>query len=258
MSVRIPVAMVVAGLLALAGQARAVDPFEIQVYDGSINPPGTPGIEVHVNSVISGRRDAVPPELPSNHQTHFTAEPSIGITGWWEVGGYLQTTLRADGTFDYAGNKLRTKVVWPVPEGRSVHWGMNLEVSRLPRQYDRNVWGGEIRPIVTWSSLGGKIFASFNPIVDLSLPGQTSDGTPSFEPAATTCYVIDGLMSVGFEYYANLGPVGRWLPPREQEHYLFEVVNALRWPHVELNVGAGEGFTQASNRFIGKMILGFR
>jgi len=40
--------------------------------------------------------------------------------------------------------------------------------------------------------------------------------------------------------------------------YVFEVINVLDWKHVELNFGAGEGFTQASNRFVGKMILGFR
>jgi len=250
--------LVVAGVLAVTSEAWAVDPFEIQVYDGTVNPSGTPGIELHVNSVISGRQDAVPPELPPNHQTHFTAEPSIGITDWWEVGGYLQTTLRADGTFDYAGNKLRTKLVWP-PRGDSpFRWGVNLEISRLPQQYDRNRWGGEIRPIATWTSRGGKIFVSFNPIVDLSLAGQGRSDMPSFEPATTACYVIEGLMSVGFEYYADLGPLGRWLPPSEEEHYVFEVINVLRWKRWEVNIGAGEGLTQASNRFVGKMILGFK
>jgi hypothetical protein len=255
-SVRILV--VVAGILVATSDAWAVDPFEIQVYDGTVNPPGTPGIELHVNSVISGRREAVPPELPPNHQTHFTVEPSIGIRDWWEVGGYLQTTLRADGTFDYAGDKLRTKLVWPARGDSPFRWGVNLEVSRLPEQYDRNRWGGEIRPIATWTSRGGNIFASFNPIVDLSLAGPGSDEMPSFQPAATTCYVIDGVMSAGLEYYADLGPIGRWLPASAQEHYVFEVINVLDWKHVELNFGAGEGLTQASNRFVGKMILGFR
>src|ERR1022692_289874 len=239
------VLIVVVGCLAPTSKAWAVDPFEIQVYDGTVNPPGTPGIELHVNSVISGRRDAVPPELPPNHQTHFTAEPSIGITDWWEVGGYLQPTLRADGTFDYAGNKLRTKLVWPSRENSPFRWGVDLEISRLPEQYDRNRWGGEIRPIATWTSRGGNIFASFNPIVDLSLAGQGSGEMPSFEPAAATCYVIARVMSAGLEYYADLGPIARWLPPSEQEHYVFEVINVLGWKHVELNFGAGEGLTQA-------------
>jgi hypothetical protein len=40
-------------------------------------------------------------------------EPAIGITDWWEAGFYLQTALLADGSFDYAGSKLRTKFVIP-------------------------------------------------------------------------------------------------------------------------------------------------
>ena len=81
---------------------------------------------------------------------------------------------------------------------------------------------------------------------------------PSFEPATAILYVIGGLLSAGIEYYANLGPVGGWLPPAEQEHYLFEVINVLAWKHVRLNVGLGEGLSGASNDFVGKMILGFR
>jgi hypothetical protein len=41
-----------------------------------------------------------------------------------------------------------------------------------------------------------------------------------------------------------------------QQHYLFEVLNLLRWPRIELNVGVGEGLTAASNPFVVKMILG--
>jgi len=81
---------------------------------------------------VSGRRDATPPELPAHRQSHFTAEPAFGITDWWEVGMYFQTALLADGTFEYAGSKLRTKLVVPGrPESR-LRWGVNVEVSRLP------------------------------------------------------------------------------------------------------------------------------
>lgn len=242
-------------VLICPSAARAIDPFEIQVYDATVNQPGRPALELHLNSVISGRRDAVPPELPAHHQSHFTAEPAFGITDWWEVGMYVQTALLADGTFEYAGTKLRTKLVVPGrPESR-LRWGVNVEVSRLPDRYERDVWGGEIRPIGTWSSAGGAWYVSVNPIVDLSFARLEA---PSFEPATTILYVVGGLLSAGIEYYANLGPVGGWLPPGEQEHYLFEVINVLAWKHVRLNVGVGEGLTGASNDFVGKMIVGFR
>src|SRR6185503_1321385 len=87
---------VAAPILLGAAVARAVDPFEIQVYDAAVPAPGSPGLEIHLNSVIEGRRDAEPPELPLHHQSHFTAEGSIGITRWWDAGAYLQTALLGD------------------------------------------------------------------------------------------------------------------------------------------------------------------
>src|ERR1700690_1183432 len=128
-------------LVFLPSEARALDAFEIQVYDGTANPPGAPGIELHANTVVSGRRDATPPELPPNHQTHLTLEPSLGITRSLELGAYLQTTVRPDGGFDWSGVKLRAKLVRPNAGADRVRWGVNLELSRLPARYDRDRWG---------------------------------------------------------------------------------------------------------------------
>jgi hypothetical protein len=249
---------IVAALLGASPDARAVDPFEIQVYDATVDEPGSVGVEVHANSVIEGVRTAVPPELPPHGQSHFTLEPAIGITDWWEAGMYLQTTLLPDGSFAYAGSKLRTKFAIPSRGVSRFGWAVNVEVSRIPEQYDRNRWGAEIRPIATWSSAGGSVYASVNPIVDLSLAGPGRGEAPAFEPALTLCYVFAGLMSVGVEYYASFGPLGRWQPLQEQEHYLFQVINVVRWKRLELNLGVGEGLTQGSNGFIAKTILGYR
>ena len=244
-------------MLLAPPQAGAVDAFEIQVYDSSIEAPRVPAIEVHVNSVISGRRDAIPPELPPHHQTHFTAEPSIGLTSWWEIGGYLQTTLRADGGYDYAGTKLRSKFAMPSRGATPFGWAVNLEISHLPARYDPERWGGEIRPIATFTGFGGRMFIAANPIVALNLAGPDAGDAPSFEPAVTLAYVVDNVISAGVEYYANLGAIGRWSPLSQQEHYLYEVINVLQWHRWELNIGVGEGLTTGSNRLVGKMIVGF-
>lgn len=64
-------------------------------------------------------------------------------------------------------------------------------------------------------------------------------------------------MSVGVEYYSNLGPFSGFLPLDQQEHYLFEVFNLLSIPHFELNAGVGEGLTDGSNRLVFKAIVGY-
>lgn len=97
---------------------------------------------------------------------------------------------------------------------------------------------------------------AFNPILDFDLAGAGAGGWPSFEPALSALFVVDGLLSAGLEYYGDLGPLDQTSPPSAQQHYLFEVLNVLRWPRIELNVGVGEGLTAASNPFVVKMILG--
>ena len=99
---------------------------------------------------------------------------------------------------------------------------------------------------------------SINPIVDFSLAGPDRGEAPSFEPAATVRYVRPDLLSIGLEYYAGFGPIGSWAATRDQEHYVYEVIDVLRWKRVELNLGVGQGLTDASNDFVAKMILGYR
>lgn len=246
---------VLSGLL-LPTLARAVDPFEIQVYDGTANTPGVPGVELHVNRVFDGVRDAAPPEAPQHHQTHFTLEPSLGLASFWEIGAYLQSALLADGSFEYAGVKLRSKFVSPPNWHDHLRIGVNLEFSALPRKFDRSGEGIELRPIVAWESRSWLMAA--NPIVGIALAGPGWRAGPSFGPAAMLLYKWQDKLAFGVEYYAELGEFAsgflRW---RLQEHYLFEVVNLICIPRVELNLGIGEGLTQSSNRWVAKLILGY-
>lgn len=231
--------------------ALALDAFEIQVYDGTADAAGGMGLECHVNDVVRGSTTAAPPELAQNHQAHFTAEPSYGVTSFWELGAYLQTALRPDGTFEFAGAKGRSKLVTPPSWSTTRRLGLNVEISDLPRQYEAQRWGLELRPIVA-QDLGRFSFA-VNPIVGIPLTG----GPATLEPAAQALFVIPELASFGLEYYADLGAITGFSPVRVQAHYLFEVANLLRIKHFELNVGVGEGLTSSSNPFVAKLILGY-
>jgi hypothetical protein len=247
--------IVAAATLLRAPPALAVDPFEIQVYDGTANAPGVPGLELHLNRVFGGHRDATAPELPLLGQTHATLEPSLGLTPFWEIGAYLQSTLREDGTFDYAGAKLRSKFVTPPSSHPHLRLGANLELSVVPEAYDRDRWGSELRPIVAWAS-DDWLFA-FNPILDQSLAGPGASDGPKFEPALKAARDVARVVDLGFEYYANFGPIASPSPWRDQEHYLYCVVDVVGLERWELNVGVGAGVTPASEGVVAKMILGY-
>jgi len=163
--------------------------------------------------------------------------------------------LLGDGTFEYAGSKLRSKFVTPPSFSDRVRLGVNVELSLLPEHYDRNRWGMEVRPIAAYEDKNW-LFA-FNPIVDIALAGPDYHAGPSFEPAALAAVKVFEIASVGVEYYGNGGPFAGFSPWREQEHYLFEVVNLLAASHVELNAGIGEGLTAGSNPLTVKAIVGY-
>jgi hypothetical protein len=238
-----------------AGDARALDPFEIQVYDGTLDRPGEAGVELHLNYWATGQTSSQPPELPLHGQFHATLEPSLGVLPFWELGAYLQSAVHEDGTVDWAGAKLRSKFVIPQREPNS-HWrfGVNVEVSYLPPAYDRDEWGSELRPIVAWQN-DDWLFA-FNPILDQSLAGAGASDGPSFEPAIKFARTIRSV-ALGVEYYASIGPVSAPLPLRDQSHYLYEVFDLLSVPSFELNAGIGEGLTPASAGIVLKVIVGY-
>jgi hypothetical protein len=242
--------------LLLPVLAHAVDAYEIQVYDGTANEPGVPGAELHANSVPSGRKTFEPPELPSHAQSHFTLEPSFGITSWWEAGAYFQTTLREDGVFTYAGVKVRSKFVTPAGWDRKWRLGVNFEVSRLPEVYDRDRWGTEVRPIAAWEDR--RWLLAVNPILDASLAGAGAADGLAFEPALMIKIKIEGKAALGIEYYANVGPIAHPLSWNDQEHYLYEAFDLLSVERLELNAGIGEGFTGASNALVLKVIVGYK
>ncbi|HEY5240895.1 MAG TPA: hypothetical protein VIJ22_05500 [Polyangiaceae bacterium] len=241
--------------LLVGPAARAGDPFEIQVYDGTANAPGVPGLELHLNDWATGNRGATPPEAPLNGQFHATLEPSLGVTPFWELGAYLQGAVRTDdGVVDWAGVKLRSKFV--TPPSWNAHWrlGMNFELAYLPPTYDHDRWGSEIRPIVSWHD-DAWLFA-FNPILDQSLAGSDASQGPSFQPAVKVARTV-GPVALGFEYYATLGPLSAILPWRDEQQQVFEVIDLVSVEKLEVNFGIGEGLTPASEGLVVKAIVGY-
>ncbi|HKE10006.1 MAG TPA: hypothetical protein VKE73_00405, partial [Myxococcota bacterium] len=89
--------------------------------------------------------------------------------------------------------------------------------------------------------------------LDWSLSG--GNGVPDFSPAAKLRWDTGLGFGVGVEYYADIGQLNAVPPTSEQQHYLFLVGDLLNGP-MELNFGLGYGLTNASNRWVLKMILG--
>jgi hypothetical protein len=250
---RLGALFVLAGVVA-SRDARA-DPWEIQVYDGTANAPRVMGLEVHMNHVASGVTKDDGPERAPDGRSHLTLEPSLGVTPWWELGMYFQAAKRKTGELDYAGIKIRSKFVTPPGWHEHLRLGINLELSSLPIAYDKDHLGSELRPIIAWEN---ELFLfAANPNVNTALANQGAKEGPQFEPSATVGYKWQKRLGLGVEYYAAFGPFANLAPLRQQEHYVYEVFHVLSEENLELSAGVGEGLTEASNRLVFKIIVGY-
>jgi hypothetical protein len=255
MKIVVVIAASIAACAVWPARAWAGDPFEIQVYDGTSNPPGVFGLEAHLNYWATGNRESTPPEVPLHGQFHTTLEPSFGLTPYWEIGAYLQFAVRTDeGVAGWAGAKLRSKFV--TPDGWDPHWrfGVNLEVSYLPSAYDTSQWGSEVRPIAAWHDPSWLFVV--NPILDQALASPGLSLGPAFAPCAKVARVV-GPVALGIEYYATFGPGAAFVPWPQQSQQIFEVVDLLSVDRLEVNAGVGEGLTPASQGVVFKAIVGY-
>ena len=242
-------------VVCAASPARATDPFEIQVYDGTANAPMQPGLELHLNYVANGLKEPEGATVAQHHQGHMTLEPSLGILPWWELGAYFQTAVVPGAGFEYAGAKLRSKFVTPPKWHPNLRLGANFELALIPERFDNDRWSTELRPIVAWEN--DRWLFALNANVSTPLGGDGFRKGPNFEPAAMAVVKLYEVIGLGVEYYSGLGPFSDFSPLSKQEHYLYEVANLLAVDALELNVGVGEGLTSGSNKLVLKLIVGW-
>jgi hypothetical protein len=251
---RAGLAAVVLGSLAVGAPARAVDHFEIQVYEGDINAPHRFGLEVHSNVAIP--RASVPgPWTPASASLlRITLEPSYGLLEWWELGAYLQTAFELGQTRGHSGGfKLRSK--WIVPQRLTgpFIFGINVELGRGSAAFREDDWATEFRPILVWAR--GRWMAAINPMIGWTLTGPDRRGVPDLEPAAKVRCDTGLGFGAGLEYYAGLGDLDALEAPADQEHLVYLSADLVGAPF-ELNVGVGRGLTGPTTAWTFKTILG--
>ena len=225
---------------------------EIQVYNAEIAAIGQWTYEQHLNYAAIGQtRPEVPDGFSSNHGLQGTPEFAYGLTDWWEAGLYLPFAVNGDGQFLSDGAKIRSLFVVPDAAKRSFFYGVNFELGyELPR-FSSTPWGLEIRPIIGVRNTQWEFIV--NPIVDLSFG---AGGEADFAPAVRLARNLGGDRFIGLEYYADFGRIGSFLPLQQQSQQLFAVAD-FKAGKIDVELGAGYGFTPGSDRFTVKAILGY-
>jgi hypothetical protein len=225
---------------------------EIQVYNAEIASVGQWTYQQHLNYAAVGQNQPeVSGGFSSNHALQGTPEFAYGITDWWEAGFYLPFAVSGEGQFLSDGAKIRSLFVVPDAAKRSFFYGINFELGyELPR-FSSTPWGLEIRPIIGVRNKEWEFIV--NPIVDVSFG---ANGEADFAPAVRLARNLGEDRFIGLEYYADFGKIGSFLPRQEQNQQLFAVTD-FKISKIDVELGAGHGFTLGSDRFVVKAILGY-
>lgn len=237
-------------LLASASlTAQAYD--EIQVYDMGINNPGQYALEMHSNYAIKGRqRPDYPGELPPDGQLAFTAEFSYGWSKQIELGLYVPMSIDPiNGNTFLDDAKLRVK--WLNTDNPSFFYGLNTEIGLVPKRYSEQPVGMEIRPIMGHYADGWLL--AFNPSLELDLTGNSQ--MPVLSPGLKITHETIDNLYLGFEHYADFGPLSGFASGSNQGHTTY-LVGDLSHGNYRLHVGIGHGWTEPSDEWMLKCILG--
>lgn len=235
-------------LITSAVSAHAVD--EIQVYNAEIAKVGQWTMQLHLNNAFIGRKEPdFPGGLIPNHALNGTPEWAYGITDWWEMGFYAPFAVDQNGTFYSNAVKIDNSSSLPM-RPIEIFYGVNFEFSYGMPQFSDTRWNVEIRPIIGVRK--GDYEFIVNPIVDFGF-GQNGDLV--FAPAARFARKLGENLSVGVEYYSDLGAFPNFATFNEQQHNIYAVVD-FKIGRFDVNAGVGYGLTPGSDRLMAKMIIG--
>ena len=246
----------VLGFSLAASALPAQDNYEIQVYGSDLVAKGATMFELHSNFTSKSGVDTGPGMFSTYHALHETVEITHGFTDFFELGYYNFTSFQPGQGYNWVGTHLRPRFSVP---GRW-HWPVGVSFSQefgyQRREFSPDTWTWEFRPIIDRKS--GRFYWSINPVIGLSLEGESKRQGAEFAPNVQVNYDVNKRLNVALEYYGSFGPVSALAPFKQTEQELFPAINYDFGPDWEFNLGAGIALTSVTVRVLLKMIVGRR
>jgi hypothetical protein len=217
----------VAAALALVAAAASATSPDLKVSSDDLNEAGEHFLEFQAQA-----------------PRQFLAEYSYGITDHWQIA----FKLPADRGLRSLGSSVEVRYLGAHDREKGPYWGVDLAAGRARERRDEP-WSSsvELQPVVGWRA-GGWHFA-VNP--SLAFPTRGEDRRATFALQSKVARAFGG-HELGLEHFLETGPLRERLPRSQQTEYLF-----LAWDKVggnELNVALGRGLTDASARWIVKVV----
>ena len=234
-------AALVAGL-ALATVAAASP----KVDDDGLPEPGERKLELQLDKASRTGPGAPDTARPLS----VVAEVAYGLRENWQVAlkallAFERSRSRGDGLVG------EVRYVAPHDEEKGGYWGVNAALHYQTPEGEPRQWEAEVVPVLGYRS--GRWHAMANLGFTHALSGE--EKKLMFGMATKVSYRLNERHAAGLEYFHDAGPLSNWKPRQERSEYLF-----LAWDgaleKADFNVGLGRGLTDASDRWVLKLIVG--
>ena len=223
-------------LLLYVTALSAQDPFEIHIYEYEPLSRGEYSLEAHLNFLPQGTAQREGTLLPTEHQTHLTAEPTFGLSETFAVGFMFLNAWEPGYSPQFAGWRVLPHIYAPESWRLPVRLGFVAEFSFQKTRYEQNSRRVELRPIIDREFSRWQIV--FNPVFERALHGPGTAHGWNFEPALLLRWKRK-TFSPSVEYYGEIESIN--VPPRAQPevHQLFLGGDWQLRPAFTINLGTG-------------------
>jgi hypothetical protein len=253
--------LILFGLLAmfLPIQAKAVDPFEFQIYGYATQGKGNFSPQLLNSFVPYGHKEGeggTSETFPSQGMMRTAVELEYGLTRKIDVAYYLNIARPADGDVQYAGSKLRFRGLFSEKGVLPVDLGWYVEMEQWTQAINGDTLELEFKPTLQKDFGPISIIANFP--FEKVLRGESAK-TQLFEIGylAELSYQKSKRLRFGIQFVGGPGGVKNMDPLREQQHYIFPVVHFVAPGEVRSTVGIGFGQTHGSDHIILKANFSF-
>ncbi len=211
-------------------------PHEIKVFTDELANQGEHTLETHANKASRAGPRADGRATP----LQVMPEYSYGVRENWEISLQLPAS-EAQGRVRSDGYRSELQYVAPHDQTEGFYWGMNVELANVRERDAPQFWNSELIPILGWRIERWHLVA--NP--GFNLPVSGSGRKLNFDPSAKIAYRTFEKNYLGFEYYDG----------RSSRVLYFAWDGKIG--RSDFNLGIGRGLSDASDRWVLKMIYEF-
>lgn len=230
-------------VLAFAWNATAAP----KVDDDDLPAPGEHKLELQLDKASRTGPAAESTARPLN----FVGEYAYGMRENWQIAFKVPLAFERSRS---RGNGILAELRYVAPhdDDKGGYWGVNVGMNYQTPIDEPHTLEAELVPVLGYRVDRWHAMANLG----MSLPLRRGLRKVQFAPAAKLAYQVRERHAAGVEYFLEAGPMANWRPRQERSEYLF-----LAWDgalkKADFNVGIGRGLTDASDRWVLKLIYAF-